>query len=43
MLLGGEAAGVVIAVGSQAVGPFGPVTVGDEVISYQPQGLMPMP
>jgi NADPH:quinone reductase-like Zn-dependent oxidoreductase len=33
--LGGEAAGVVLAVGPDAEGPAGPVRVGDEVIAYR--------
>jgi NADPH:quinone reductase len=36
--LGFEAAGVVTAVGSDAVGPAGPVAVGDEVIAYRVSG-----
>jgi NADPH:quinone reductase len=36
--LGGEAAGVVTAVGPDAVGPAGPVAVGDEVIAYRASG-----
>ena len=35
MHLGSEAAGVVVAVGPDAVGPRGPVAVGDEVIAYR--------
>ena len=35
MHLGSEAAGVVVAVGPDAVGPRGPVSVGDEVIAYR--------
>jgi NADPH:quinone reductase-like Zn-dependent oxidoreductase len=36
--LGTEAAGVVTAVGADATGPAGPVTVGDEVIAYRTPG-----
>jgi len=36
--LGFEAAGVVAAVGPDAVGPAGPLTVGDEVIGFRLQG-----
>ena len=36
--LGSEAAGVVAAVGPDAVGPAGPVAVGDEVIAYRAPG-----
>jgi NADPH2:quinone reductase len=36
--LGVEAAGVVTAVGSSAVGPLGPIREGDEVIAYRIQG-----
>ncbi|NUR60853.1 MAG: NADP-dependent oxidoreductase [Catenulispora sp.] len=36
--LGGEAAGVVTAVGADAVGPAGPIRVGDEVIAYRVPG-----
>ena len=36
--LGVEAAGVVTAVGPDAVGPAGPVIVGDEVIAYRIEG-----
>jgi NADPH:quinone reductase len=36
--LGSEAAGVVTAVGPGAVGPAGPVTVGDEVIAFRAPG-----
>ncbi|MFD6330431.1 zinc-binding alcohol dehydrogenase family protein [Streptomyces niveus] len=36
--LGVEAAGVVTAVGADAVGPAGPVAVGDEVIAYYAPG-----
>jgi NADPH:quinone reductase-like Zn-dependent oxidoreductase len=36
--LGAEAAGVVTAVGPDAVGPAGPVRVGDEVIAYRAPG-----
>ena len=35
---GSEAAGVVAAVGPDAVGPAGPVAVGDEVIAYRAPG-----
>ena len=35
MQLGVEASGVVIAVGPDAVGPAGPIVVGDEVIAYR--------
>ena len=38
MRLGFEAAGVVTEVGSEAVGPAGPVAVGDEVIAYRIDG-----
>jgi NADPH:quinone reductase-like Zn-dependent oxidoreductase len=38
MRLGAEAAGVVTAVGPDAVGPAGPITVGDEVIAYRASG-----
>jgi NADPH:quinone reductase len=38
MRLGSEAAGVVTAVGPDAVGPAGPVQVGDEVIAYRAPG-----
>jgi NADPH:quinone reductase-like Zn-dependent oxidoreductase len=38
MRLGTEAAGVVTAVGDQAVGPRGPIAVGDEVILYRASG-----
>jgi len=38
MRLGGEAAGVVTAVGPEAVGPSGPVAVGDEVIAFRAGG-----
>jgi NADPH:quinone reductase-like Zn-dependent oxidoreductase len=38
MRLGAEAAGVVTAVGPDAVGPAGPVRVGDEVVVYRAQG-----
>jgi NADPH:quinone reductase-like Zn-dependent oxidoreductase len=38
MRLGAEAAGVVTAVGPDAVGPAGPVSVGDEVIAYRASG-----
>ncbi len=36
--LGVEAAGTVVAVGPMAVGPAGPVEVGDEVIAYRIEG-----
>ncbi|MEP7025475.1 MAG: NADP-dependent oxidoreductase [Actinomycetota bacterium] len=36
--LGSEASGVVTAVGPDAVGPAGPVSVGDEVIAYPASG-----
>jgi NADPH:quinone reductase-like Zn-dependent oxidoreductase len=36
--LGGEAAGVVTAVGPDAAGPAGPVAVGDEVIAFRAPG-----
>jgi NADPH2:quinone reductase len=36
--LGSEAAGVVTAVGPDAIGPAGPVSVGDEVIAYRAPG-----
>ena len=36
--LGAEAAGVVTAVGPDAAGPAGPVTVGDEVIAFRAPG-----
>ena len=36
--LGAEAAGVVTAAGPDAVGPAGPVAVGDEVIAYRAPG-----
>lgn len=36
--LGVEAAGVVTAVGADAVGPAGPIAVGDEVIAYHATG-----
>jgi NADPH:quinone reductase-like Zn-dependent oxidoreductase len=36
--LGSEAAGVVTAVGANAIGPAGPVAVGDEVIAYRAPG-----
>jgi NADPH:quinone reductase len=35
MHLGWEAAGVVLAVGADAVGPRGPISAGDEVIAYR--------
>ncbi|HVU93279.1 MAG TPA: NADP-dependent oxidoreductase [Jatrophihabitans sp.] len=38
MRLGAEAAGVVTAVGPDAVGPAGPIAVGDEVIAYRASG-----
>lgn len=38
MRLGYEAAGVVVAVGPDAIGPTGPVAVGDEVIAYRISG-----
>jgi NADPH:quinone reductase-like Zn-dependent oxidoreductase len=38
MRLGFEAAGVVTEVGAEAVGPAGPVAVGDEVIAYRVDG-----
>ena len=38
MRLGMEASGVVTAVGDQAVGPRGPIAVGDEVILYRIDG-----
>ena len=38
MHLGSEAAGVVRAVGRDAVGPRGPLAVGDEVIAYRIDG-----
>ncbi len=38
MRLGFEAAGVVTALGGEAVGPAGPVAVGDEVIAYRIDG-----
>jgi NADPH2:quinone reductase len=38
MRLGSEAAGVVTAVGPDAVGPEGPVAVGDEVIAFRVSG-----
>jgi NADPH:quinone reductase len=38
MRLGFEAAGVVTDVGSDAVGPAGPVAVGDEIIAYRIDG-----
>ncbi|TWS19989.1 NADP-dependent oxidoreductase [Tsukamurella asaccharolytica] len=37
--VGSEGAGVVIAVGSDAVGPRGPISVGDEVVVYRGDGL----
>lgn len=36
--LGSEAAGVVTAVGGDAIGPAGPIQVGDEVIAYRVSG-----
>ena len=41
--IGFEAAGVVSAVGSAAVGPAGPVRVGDEVIAWQARGALRRP
>ena len=38
MKVGMEASGVVTAVGDQAVGPLGPIAVGDEVILYRISG-----
>jgi NADPH:quinone reductase-like Zn-dependent oxidoreductase len=38
MRLGAEAAGIVTAVGEDAVGPGGPIAVGDEVIAYRASG-----
>jgi NADPH:quinone reductase len=38
MRLGAEAAGVVTAVAADAVGPAGPIAVGDEVIAYRAAG-----
>ena len=38
MPLGVEAAGTVVGVGSRAIGPAGPVRVGDEVIAYRITG-----
>jgi NADPH:quinone reductase len=38
MRLGFEASGVVLAVGTDAVGPAGPVAVGDEVIAFRVTG-----
>lgn len=38
MRLGFEAAGVVTSVGEGAVGPAGPIAVGDEVIAYRSAG-----
>src|ERR1022692_143229 len=38
MRLGSEAAGVVTAAGPDAVGPAGPVAVGDEVIAFRASG-----
>ena len=38
MRLGSEAAGVVTAVGPDAVGPAGPLAVGDEVIAFRASG-----
>ncbi|MFY9931826.1 MAG: alcohol dehydrogenase catalytic domain-containing protein [Streptosporangiaceae bacterium] len=35
MRLGVEASGVVTAIGDDAVGPAGPITVGDEIIAYR--------
>jgi NADPH:quinone reductase-like Zn-dependent oxidoreductase len=36
--IGGEATGVVTAIGSQASGPAGPISVGDKVIGYRVSG-----
>ena len=36
--LGSEAAGVVTSVGADAIGPAGPITVGDEVIGFRVSG-----
>lgn len=36
--VGNEASGVVIAVGAEAVGPEGPIAVGDEVIAFRAPG-----
>ena len=36
--IGNEASGVVIAVGADAVGPAGPINVGDEVIAFRAPG-----
>ena len=36
--LGGEAAGIITAVGTDAVGPAGPIQVGDEVIVFRASG-----
>ena len=38
LALGVEAAGVVLAVGPDALGPMGPVEIGDEVIAYRIDG-----
>jgi NADPH2:quinone reductase len=38
MRIGSEAAGVVLAVGTDAIGPRGPVSVGDEVIAFRIDG-----
>ncbi len=38
MPLGVEASGIVIGIGDEAVGPAGPVVVGDEVIAYRING-----
>jgi NADPH:quinone reductase-like Zn-dependent oxidoreductase len=38
MALGFEAAGVVVAVGSEVEGPSGPINLGDEVIAYRASG-----
>jgi NADPH:quinone reductase len=38
MRLGSEAAGVVVAAGPDAVGPAGPIAVGDEVIAFRAPG-----
>ncbi len=36
--IGSEAAGVVVAVGPDAVGPAGPVSIGDEVVAFRAPG-----
>ncbi len=36
--LGSEGAGVVVAVGTNAIGPAGPISVGDEVVVYRGEG-----